>query len=56
MNLNAVAGVDFKALSLVATPAMILVDKNGKVLDFWIGKLSKDAEQQVTKAISPPEA
>lgn len=47
LGLNAIATVDFNKLSLAGTPTMILVDKSGKVLDFWVGKLSTDAEQQV---------
>lgn len=47
-----VARVNFKALNLVATPTVILVDNSGKVLDFWIGKPSKEVEQQILKAIN----
>lgn len=40
------------ALNLVATPTVILVDNSGKILDFWIGKPSKEVEQQILKAIN----
>jgi thioredoxin-related protein len=52
LNLDTVAGVDFQALNLIATPTVLLVDNSGKIIDFWIGKLSKDAEQEIIRAIS----
>ncbi len=52
LNLDTVAGVDFYALNLVATPTVILIDNSGKIIDFWIGKLSKNVEQEIIKAIS----
>jgi hypothetical protein len=47
-----IAGVNLGSLNVLSTPTMILVDKDGKVIDFWIGKLSTDGEQQVTKLLS----
>lgn len=52
LSMSFVARVNFKALNLVATPTVILVDNTGKILDFWIGKPSKEAEQQILKAIN----
>jgi hypothetical protein len=52
LNLEAVAGVDFRALNVSATPTMILVDSNGKVLDFWVGKQSEDGERLIVKTIN----
>jgi thioredoxin-related protein len=52
LNIASVAEVDFQPLGIPATPSLILVDGNGKVLDFWIGKLSKEDEQQAINAIS----
>ncbi len=55
LNVDNVTDVNFKALNVSGTPAMLLVDKNGKVVDFWFGKLSSDDEQQVIKAVSEPK-
>lgn len=49
LDVDAVAEVNFPNLNIQATPTMILVDNNGNVLDFWIGKLSTDDEQQVLR-------
>jgi thioredoxin-related protein len=49
---KAISKVDFKALNVAATPTTVLVDSNGKILDFWVGKPSKDFEQQITKAVN----
>ena len=56
LDLETVAGVDFGALKLFGTPTAILLDNNGKVRDFWIGKLLQDQEQQVMKAVSEPNS
>lgn len=45
------ASIDFKALHVAGTPTIILIDNSGKIRDFWVGKLSKDEEQQVIKAV-----
>ncbi|HEX8174114.1 MAG TPA: thioredoxin-like domain-containing protein [Pyrinomonadaceae bacterium] len=52
LNVDTVAETDFKALNVAGTPTLLLIDKDGKILDFWVGKLSKDNEQQVIKAIN----
>jgi thioredoxin-related protein len=49
---NAVVVGDFRSLNIKSTPTVILVDKNGKILDFWSGKLTAETEQEVIKAIS----
>ena len=53
LNIEIISEVDFKALKIAGTPALVLADKSGKVRDFWIGRLSKDAEHQVMKAVLP---
>jgi thiol-disulfide isomerase/thioredoxin len=47
LHLDTIAMADFAALNLAGTPTLILVDEGGKVLDFWVGQLSEDAEQHV---------
>ncbi len=44
--------VNFRALNVNGTPTVILVDKHGKIIDFWTGKLSNEIEQQVISAIN----
>jgi len=55
-DINTVAAVDFRSINVSATPSIILIDSNGKIMDFWIGQLSEDAKQQVIKAITMPPA
>jgi thioredoxin-related protein len=54
LDLETVSGIDFKAVNLIATPSIILVDNAGRIIDFWIGKPSKDVEQQIIKVLGPP--
>lgn len=51
LDVDAMAEVNFSDLNIQATPTMILVDNNGNVLDFWVGKLSTDDAQQILKTI-----
>jgi hypothetical protein len=53
LRLEAVGGVDFRALQIESTPTMILIGGDGKILDFWIGKLSEANEVRVTAAVDP---
>jgi peroxiredoxin len=41
---------DFKGLGLNSTPTIILLDREGKVLNFWVGQLSAQGEAEVFKA------
>lgn len=52
LGIDTVTGIDFRGYGLVSTPTIILVDRSGKVIDFWIGKLPEDVEQQITKIVS----
>lgn len=56
LNIDAIGGVDFRALNISSTPIMVLIDKSGKIRDFWIGKLPESEEQQVVKAVGVPES
>jgi|SRR5437660_811035 len=49
---DSIAEADLNELKISATPALILVDSKGRVLDFWIGKLSEDDQQKVMKSIA----
>jgi len=52
LNLETIPDMDFNELNLAATPTLILVDRSGKILDFWIGKPSEEVQQQIIKTIS----
>jgi hypothetical protein len=52
LELEAVPMVNHKALGLPGTPAAVLVDQQGNVVDFWFGQMSQDAERQVLEAIT----
>lgn len=56
LDLKTIAGVDFGALNISGTPTAILIDENGKVRDFWIGRLPQEQEQQVIQAVSGPNS
>lgn len=53
--LDAVPSVDFNAYRVASTPTIILVDRHGAILDFWIGKIPQDIEQQVLRALTTPQ-
>lgn len=55
LDLETVAGVDLEALNISGTPTAVLIDGNGKIRDFWLGKLPQDKEQQIIKAVNAPE-
>ena len=38
-------------LLATGTPTLVLLDKNGVVLDFWIGKLSPEKEKEVIERV-----
>jgi hypothetical protein len=47
LTVSTVAAVDFRTLHVAGTPTIILLDESGKVVDFWVGKLSTEEEQAV---------
>lgn len=47
-----VSGADVAKLKLTATPALVLVDREGRVEDFWSGKLTPETEQEVLDRIA----
>lgn len=51
LKLTALAPIDLKSFNVQGTPTIILVDSAGRVLDFWIGKLSSEEQQQVIKVL-----
>ncbi len=51
---DTLSNIDFKTLKVSSTPTIILVDTGGTIIDFWVGRLSKDTEQRVLTAINAP--
>src|SRR4051794_18855526 len=47
LTVSTIATVDFRTLHVAGTPTMILIDESGKVVDFWVGKLSTEEEETV---------
>jgi len=47
------SSIDFEQLKLTATPTMVLVDQNGRVVNFWVGALKPDAQQQFLNSLEP---
>jgi hypothetical protein len=39
-------------LKVAGAPTIILVDQSGRVLDFWVGELKPETQQQVLKSIA----
>lgn len=56
LQIDTVSGIDTGTPNIVGTPSIILVDRSGKILDFWTGKLSAETESQVIKAITASKA
>jgi hypothetical protein len=53
LNLESLPAVNSSTLGVTGTPTLILVDSAGRVVDFWIGKLSEAEQQQVIDAVLP---
>ena len=52
LSVNTIPGINFKALNLPGTPSAVLISNEGKVLNFWIGKPSKDAEKEMLDSVT----
>jgi len=46
------SAIDFEHLKLAGTPTMILVDQNGRVINFWVGALRPEAQQQFLNSLA----
>jgi hypothetical protein len=44
-------GIPIKALHLPGTPSAVLINNEGKILNFWIGEPSQDTEKEILEAI-----
>lgn len=52
LNFDATAPANLRDLQIAGTPTVIVVDGSGRVLDFWVGKLTPEAEQEVITTLN----
>jgi hypothetical protein len=45
--LSSKAAVDLRSLNVVGTPTMLLLDQNGNIVDFWLGKPTEAVQNQI---------
>ncbi len=48
---DALVQVDFRQLKIQGTPTILLVDRQGKVLSVWMGKLNTQGESEVLESL-----
>jgi thioredoxin-related protein len=48
---DGVVQADFNSIKVPGTPTVMLVDRTGKVLAVWVGKLEESKEQEVLKRL-----
>lgn len=48
---DGVVPADFNSIKVPGTPTVMLVDRSGKVLAVWVGKLEESREQEVLKRL-----
>ena len=51
LSFRALSSPEFSLLRRTGTPTLILTNPNRQIIDFWIGKLSSEAEQEVRNAL-----
>ena len=52
LGVHALAGVPLEKLKVSGTPSVLLVDRNGTVVNVWIGMLSPRQELEVMRAVA----
>jgi thioredoxin-related protein len=48
---DGVVAADFNSLKVPGTPTLMLVDRNGRVLEVWVGKLEESRQKEVLKRL-----
>lgn len=51
LSIDVISYVDLKGLRISAVPTIVLVDSNGRVLNFWIGQLSEQDQEDIIKSL-----
>lgn len=54
LSVQGVPNISLPTLGIPGTPALLLVDRNGKVLKSWLGRLSNAQETDVIKTLKSP--
>jgi hypothetical protein len=49
--LESLPAVNYSTLGVTGTPTLVLVDSTGRIVDFWVGKLSEVEQQEVIEAV-----
>lgn len=52
LSMETVAGVNFGSLRVDGTPMMILLNSDGEVDDFWIGKIEANVQEKIIKSLT----
>ena len=52
LTVNAIPGIDYRAVNLLGTPSVVLISNEGKILNFWVGKPSRDAEKEIMDSVT----
>ena len=53
-NMNVKDSVDFSQFHVAATPTLILLDQEGRVMDFWVGEIPLEEQGRVLESIATP--
>jgi hypothetical protein len=51
LRLQTIAHTNLDDLKVSGTPTLILVDRQGRIVDFWLGKLSPEEQEAVKRTI-----
>jgi hypothetical protein len=46
LDFKGIANVNLDKLSIPGTPSIVLIDREGKVIDFWLGRVSGNSEKE----------
>lgn len=52
LSVESLSAMNYGTINVTGTPTLILLGSTGRVLDFWVGKLSKEEEQHVLEAVA----
>lgn len=53
LTMTAISNIDLGSLRISGTPAMVLLNNNGEVKDFWVGKLDDRNAEQLVESLLP---
>jgi len=53
VSINQIVSTKLSVLGIVTTPSLLLLDKSGKVIQIWVGRLDQQGQKQVMAQIAP---